>query len=85
MIYDDVMELFSNENALKEFPLHISLQDEIVFDGRGVNRDMFSAFWETAYCQFFEGTCLLTPNVMCMPLLICLRCLCWAGLYHMAF
>ena len=63
IIYDDVMELFSNENALKEFPLRISFQDEMAFDGGGVNRDMFSAFWETAYCHFFEGTCLLTPNL----------------------
>ena len=63
MIYDDVMELFCNESALREFPLRISFQDEIAFDSGGVSRDMFSAFWETAYCRFFEGACLLTPNL----------------------
>ena len=63
MVYDDVMELFCNENALREFPLRISFQDEMAFDSGGVSRDMFSAFWETAYCRFFEGACLLTPNL----------------------
>ena len=63
MVYDDVMELFCNENALREFPLRISFQVEMAFDSGGVSRDMFSAFWETAYCRFFEGACLLTPNL----------------------
>ena len=35
----------------------------MAFDSGGVSRDMFSAFWEAAYCCFFEGTCLLTPNL----------------------
>jgi len=63
MVYDDVMEFFCNENALREFPLCISFQDEMAFDSGSVSRDMFSAFWETAYCHFFEGTCLLTLNL----------------------
>ena len=63
MIYDDVMELFCNENTLKEFPLRIRFQEEMAFDGGGVGRDMFSAFWETTYSRFFEGACLLTPNL----------------------
>ena len=43
-IYDDVLKLFCNEGALKEFPLRIQFQDEIAVDGGGVCRDMFSAF-----------------------------------------
>ena len=35
----------------------------MAFDSGGVSRDMFSAFWETAYCRFFEGACLLMPNL----------------------
>ena len=54
MIYDDVMKLFCIESALRGFPLRISFQDERAFDSGGVSRDMFSAFWETAYCRFLK-------------------------------
>ena len=57
--YEDVMELFRNEDALKEYPIR---QDEVAFDGGGVSRDMLNSFWEEVYRKFFDGACLLTPN-----------------------
>lgn len=43
-IFIDVLNLFQNEEALKEFPLQIHFQEEIGFDSGGVCRDMFSGF-----------------------------------------
>ena len=60
-IFIDVMDLFQNSEALKEFPLRIHFQDEIAFDSGRVCRDMFSGFWEEAYFKLFDGSSLLTP------------------------
>ena len=62
-IYEDVMGLFQNKDALKEYPMRIRFKDEVAFDGGGVSRDMFSSFWEEVYSRFFDGACLLTPNL----------------------
>ena len=62
-IYEDVMGLFQNKDALKEYPMRIHFKDEVAFDGGGVSRDMFSSFWEEVYSRFFDGACLLTPNL----------------------
>ena len=58
-IFIDVIDLFQNSEALKEFPLQIHFQDEIAFDSGGVCRDMLSGFWEEAYFKFFDGFSLL--------------------------
>ena len=62
-IYGDVMELFQSKDAQKEYPLRIHFKDEVAYDDGGVSRDMFSAFWEEVYRRFFDGACLLTPNL----------------------
>lgn len=36
---------------------------ELGVDAGGLTRDMFSAFWEEAYCRFFDGGSLLSPVV----------------------
>jgi len=55
-IFCDVLDLFENEKALKEFPIQINFKDEIGFDAGGVCRDMFSGFWEESYVKFFDGS-----------------------------
>lgn len=60
-VFRDVMELLSRDEVLEEFPLQISFAKELAIDHGGVCRDMFSAFWEEAYHQFFDGSILLTP------------------------
>lgn len=36
-------------------------EDERGFDLGGVSRDMYSAFWEKAFQQLFDGSLLLAP------------------------
>lgn len=36
---------------------------ELGVDAGGLTRDMFSAFWEEAYCRFFDGGSLLSPVI----------------------
>ena len=49
-VYEDVINLYRNE-----YPIAIAFVGEIAIDNGGVQRDMYSAFWEKAY------TSLLTP------------------------
>ena len=52
-----ILNLFSSEEILKEFPLRIKYDTEIAYDTGGVLRDM-SAFWEQ---ELFDGGAVLTP------------------------
>jgi len=60
-VFQDTYELLSKDEVLEEFPLKIRFAKEKAIDYGGVCRDLFSAFWEHAYLQFFEGTNLLVP------------------------
>ena len=62
-IYEDVITLYQDEHVLKECPIYIEFIGERAVDYGGVQRDMFSAFWEKAYSALFEGATLLTPMV----------------------
>ena len=62
-IFDHVMDLFSDESFLKEYPLHIKFEGEKALDLGGVRRDMLSGYWEEAYKLFFDGSTLLIPTV----------------------
>lgn len=62
-IFDHVMDLFSDESFLKEYPLHIKFEGEVAVDLGGVRRDMLSGYWEEAYKRFFDGSTLLIPTV----------------------
>jgi len=57
------MDLFSDEDFLQEYPLHIKLEGEKAIDSGGVSRDMLSAYWQDAYKHFFDGSTLLIPTV----------------------
>lgn len=80
-IFNQVIDLFSDDHFLKEYPLYIKFEGEIAVDSGGVQRDMLSAFWEEAYVRFFEGSSLLVPIVTQM--LTCHCCQNWALSYHM--
>ncbi len=60
-VFGSVNDLFSKELVLSEFPLQIKFRGEAGFDSGGVCRDMFSAYWEHAYKQYFDGNSLLIP------------------------
>ena len=62
-IFNQVIDLFSDDYFLKEYPLYIKFEGEIAVDSGGVQRDMLSAFWEEAYIHFFDGSSLLVPTV----------------------
>ena len=60
-VYEEVINLYQNDEVLTEFPIYIKFKGEIAVDQGGVHRDMYSAFWEEAYALLFEGATLLTP------------------------
>jgi len=62
-LYQDVIHLYQDNQFVKECPIFIEFNGEMALDYGGVQRDMYSAFWEKAYTMFFEGSSLLTPMV----------------------
>lgn len=60
-VYEDVINLYQDDKILKECPIYIEFVGEIAVDYGGVQRDMYSGFWEKAYATLFEGATLLTP------------------------
>ena len=60
-LYEDVIELYRNGSIINECPIYITYKGEAAVDGGGVQRDMFSGFWQIAYKKLFEGSSLLTP------------------------
>ena len=62
-VYDDVLQLFKEDNVLHYYPLSICFVNERAIDCGGVCRDMLSAFWDEAYKRHFDGSSLLTPVV----------------------
>ena len=59
--YMKMSTLYRDGEILKQFPIYIEYIGEMAVDYGGVQRDMFSAFWEKAYSALFEGASLLTP------------------------
>lgn len=43
-VYEEVINLYQNDEILKEFPIYIKFKGEVAIDHGGVHRDMFSAF-----------------------------------------
>ena len=57
-VFKDVMALFAQDEVLEE---RIKFAGEMGYDCGGICRDMFSAYWDEAYQQFFDGSTLLVP------------------------
>ena len=62
-IYEDVLNLYQNDEITKECPIYIEFIGEIAVDYGGVQRDMYAGFWHKAYSVLFEGATLLTPMI----------------------
>lgn len=62
-LYADVVDIYQSGEIVGECPIHIKYSSEEALDYGGVQRDMFSAFWEVVYSKFFEGATLLIPMV----------------------
>ena len=74
-IFNNVNSLLLCDSVLSQCPLRVKFEGEAGFDSGGVCRDMFSAYWEEAYKQFFDGNSVLTPvmhpsiDMLSLPLL----------------
>ncbi len=55
-VYEDVVSLYRTHSAVVLFDKSFSVE----YAG-GVTRDVFSAFWESAYLEKFDGGGVLTP------------------------
>ena len=62
-MFNEVLKLFEDPHALKEYPLMISFVNEAGYDIGGLLRDMLSEFWQLTYIQMFDGGNQLTPSV----------------------
>ena len=58
------MKLYSKEAEIVfEFPLQIQFIDEKAINAGGVSRDSFSAFFDEAYRNLFDGLSSLYPAI----------------------
>jgi hypothetical protein len=62
-IYEDVLDIYRSGEIVGEYPIEIKYTAERAIDDGGVQRDMFSAFWEEAYAKLFEGSTSIIPMV----------------------
>ena len=62
-VYQDVHDLHRGNEIINECPIYITFRGERAIDCGGIQRDMFSSFWEAAYNMLFEGSNLLTPMI----------------------
>ena len=60
-IYESVLTLFSDEEVALEYPLVIKFKDLDAIDAGGVQREMFTLFWDSWYTKCFEGGSVLAP------------------------
>ena len=61
----DVMHTYSAGDVLQYRALEVTYLNEKALDDGGVTRDLFSAFWEEAYVEYFDGPSSnqLTPSI----------------------
>lgn len=62
-LYEDTINLFTNENLVNQYPFHIMFKEEQAVDCGGVARDLLTSFWEQAYTRFFDGCNLVVPKI----------------------
>lgn len=61
-IYRETLDLYSTDaRIVHQMPLRVHFYSEKGVDAGGLCRDFFSAFWEEAYREVFEGCTLLVP------------------------
>ena len=62
-LYEDMLKIFSSEEAVTEYPFRVRFQGERGVDTGGLSREAFSTFWELAYNKHFDGSSSLVPVV----------------------
>ena len=60
-MYKGTLKVYRDDAILESFPTIFQFEGELAIDQGGVCRDMFSAFWEAAFEEQFDGTSLLAP------------------------
>lgn len=61
-LYEDVLQLYKSGDILSKYPCRFKFKEEAIDTG-GVGRDLFSAFYDEVYRNFFEGSSFVTPAV----------------------
>ena len=62
-VFENIMDLYrKNPQTMTEYLFSVRFKDELAVDMGGVSRDLFSAFWERAYAQAFDGCSTLIPQ-----------------------
>ncbi|XP_033730054.1 COPII coat assembly protein SEC16-like [Pecten maximus] len=61
-VVEDMMELYKDTNLLLHM-LSVSFEGEEGQDAGGLTKDVFTAFWESAYTKYFSGEDVLVPFI----------------------
>ena len=62
-ILKTVFNLYEKESIALEYPMCVKFEGEVGVDEGGVQRDMYTAFWQEAYTHLFEGSTTVIPMV----------------------
>ena len=62
-IFEDVIKLYEEGEIIREFPTFIQFKDEAAIDAGGVTREMYSAFWQSAYSLLCDGANIVVPII----------------------
>lgn len=54
--YEDVLQLYKSGDILSKYPCRFKFKGEKAIDTGGVGRDLYSAFYDEVYRNFFEGS-----------------------------
>lgn len=61
-MYADVLSMYNESDSITDkYPVQLKFKEEDALDAGGVTRDMYSAFWEVAFQELFDGGSLLSP------------------------
>lgn len=61
--FQNLTDLYrKHPQTMTEYPFSVRFEGELAVDMGGVSRDLFSAFWECAYTQAFDGSSTLIPQ-----------------------
>ena len=61
MVLADVIRVYSSSDVADYSSITVSFVDEEAIDEGGVTRDLYSAFWQAAYQEYFDGPNQLVP------------------------
>ena len=64
-VFDGIIKMYEDkpESVVLEYPIWMKFAGEAGIDEGGVQRDMYTAFWDDCYSLLFEGATTLVPMV----------------------